>query len=112
MNIPGFTAEASLSETRKGCRTNGIVSASKDLVLVLQLRPFGGGFSFEGGTVSVPPTTIGPIYFKCGWNPKTLTSECVCAGDPGCNKMFESGFCGQNANCDTGKGTCRCDLKM
>jgi hypothetical protein len=112
MNIPRFTAEASLTETRKSYRTNGVVSASIDLTVVPQLRPFGRGFPFGGGSLFVPPKTFGPVYFKCGWNPKTLTSECTCSGDADCNRMFTSGFCGENASCDTGAGTCRCDLKL
>jgi hypothetical protein len=104
MNMPGFTAEASLSEIRKSYRAIGVASATTDFVLVPQLRRLGGG-------VSVPPKSVGPVYFKCGWNPKTLTSECTCSGDADCNRMFTSGFCGDNASCDTGTNTCRCDIK-
>ena len=104
MNMPGFAAEASLPEIRKSYRTNGVVLASKDSPVVPQQRRFDMGF---GRSLSLPPRTV---FFQCGWNPHTLTSECTCSGDRDCNRMFESGFCGANASCDTGAGTCRCDL--
>src|SRR2546428_413066 len=109
MNMPGFTAEASLSEIRKSYCTNGVVSVSPGLVVVPQLR------SFErvlGGTVSLPPENLKLAPFQCGWNGKRLTSECTCRGDENCNTMFTSGFCGEKASCDSGTGTCRCDLKL
>ena len=109
INLPGFSAEASLSEIRRSYRTNGVVSVSTDLVVVPQLRPFSGA---TWGTVSVSPKTLEPVYFQCGFNPKTLSSECTCSGDADCNGIFASGFCGENASCDTGTGTCRCDLKL
>ena len=59
------------------------------------------------GTVK-PPTT----NFQCGWNPRTLKSECTCRGTTDCNNMFISGFCGGGESCDNGTDTCRCDLKM
>jgi hypothetical protein len=109
MSMPGFTAETSLGESRKSYRTNGVISVSTGLVVAPQLRSFEEMF---GETVSLPPKNLGPVYFQCGWNPKTLTSECTCRGDADCNRMFTSGFCGDNASCDTGAGTCRCDFKL
>lgn len=103
--LPGFSAEASLGEKRKTYRTIGFASASADFVIVPQIRRLGGG-------VSVSPKSVGPVYFKCGWNPKTLNSECTCSGEADCNRMFISGFCGDNASCDNGSNTCTCDLKL
>ncbi len=109
INLPGFTAEASLSDIRKSYRTYAVISVSTGLVVVPQLRPFEG---MLGGTVSLPPENLGPVYFQCGWNPKTLTSECTCRGVVDCIRMVTSGFCGEKASCDSGTGTCRCDLKL
>jgi hypothetical protein len=106
MKIPEFTAEASLLEIRS-YRTNGVVSVAKASAVVSQQKRFDVRFS---RTLSLPP--MGPVFFKCGWNPKTLTSECTCSGDVDCNRMFEAGVCGDIASCDTGTGTCRCDLRL
>ena len=63
---------------------------------------------------SIKPVNGGNIvvYFQCGWDPKSLSAQCTCRGDDDCNRMFTSGFCGANASCDTGAGTCTCDLKL
>jgi hypothetical protein len=106
-SMPGFTSEASLHEVTKGYSANRVVSSTNGSAVVPQLRRLGTGF-----WNTLRPKSFGPVAFQCGWNSKTLTSECTCAGDADCNRMFTSGFCGGNASCDTGAGTCRCDLKL
>jgi hypothetical protein len=63
-----------------------------------------------------PPVIQDPgtivVYFQCGWDPKSLSAQCTCHGDADCNRMFTSGFCGANASCDSGAGSCTCDLKL
>jgi hypothetical protein len=107
VNMPGFTADNSLYKTSGHYVVAGAQNyLSGEQGITSQLRV--GGL----GGVSTTHRKIGPTFFQCGWNPKTLTSECTCAGDMDCNRMFTSGFCGENASCDTGNGTCRCDLKL
>jgi hypothetical protein len=65
-----------------------------------------------GGKVVAPTTGGSVVYFQCGWDPKSLSAQCSCHGDADCNRMFTSGFCGANASCDSGAGTCTCDLKL
>ncbi len=109
MNMPGFSAEASLckaNERYQSVAPRGYSSGAKRVVSQIGA---GGGFGGLGGLGGLNQTS-GPVYFQCGWNPKTLRSECTCRGDVDCNNMFTSGFCGPNASCDTGAGTCTCDL--
>jgi hypothetical protein len=69
-----------------------------------------------GSKLTNPPTGVDPgttvVYFQCGWDPKSLSAQCKCSGDADCNRMFTSGFCGASASCDSGAGTCTCDLKL
>jgi hypothetical protein len=109
-NMPGFAAEASLYQTSGHYQSVGTQAsvASKSSAIVPQLRRLGAG---SRGTLPLPSGRL-VSYFSCGWNEKTLTSECTCSGDTDCNNMFNSGFCGGNASCDIDAGTCRCDLKL
>lgn len=114
MHMPRFTAETSIYETTRHYRSTTTRNyRSGAQAIISQIRVGGEGLSvqrFDRGIVSVPPKTIGPVNFQCGWNAHTLKSECKCSGDRDCNNMFSSGFCGANASCDTGQGTCTCEL--
>jgi hypothetical protein len=104
--LPGFTADASLHNVDPCYIANGVVFSTR-AGIVPQLLRVGAGLPN-----ALMPRAAGTAAFQCGWNSQTLTSECTCAGDEDCNRMFTSGFCGGNASCDTGAGTCRCDLQM
>jgi hypothetical protein len=97
-------------------QTRRLPSALKTVVVVLGLSLALLGCSearTRGGAPDKPTLTPTVMNFKCGFNDTTHKSECTCSGDADCNKMFESGFCkeGGASSCDTGRGTCRCDLK-
>jgi hypothetical protein len=83
----------------------------------LSRAPLAATTTAKSGTlIADPPVIHDPgtvvVYFQCGWDPKSLSAQCTCRGDADCNKMFTSGFCGANASCDNGAGTCTCDLKL
>jgi hypothetical protein len=110
MDMPGFTADASLRNRSGSYRAlhAGIASPHHGLA-------FPQFYSLDRLAFIGPgrPRTIGPVgHFKCGWSDATHSAQCSCVGDRDCNDMFTSGVCGENASCDTGTNQCTCDLKM
>jgi hypothetical protein len=98
------------SKSSGALKTAAVVLALSYLLVSCGGRPIGRVTPIR----DQPITPVGSMNFKCGFNEATSKSECTCSGDADCNKMFESGFCKgtrDNASCDTGTGTCRCDLK-
>ena len=105
-NLPGFTADVTLSTIRQRYRAAGRRSGRIGVLVVPQMLSVVG---LQGNGAS---NAIGPVYFQCGWNPAAGKGQCACSGNADCNKMFTSGFCGGNASCDTGAGSCSCDLML
>jgi hypothetical protein len=114
LHMPGFSAETSLYNTQAHYRSvvhPDFGTRHQEAVPQIALTRGTGG---EGARriVALPPTIVGPVIsaFQCGWNPNSQKAQCWCSGDRDCDNMFRSGFCGANASCDTGQGTCTCDL--
>ena len=114
---------AALACLAVGCAGTGAESLAEDSievddVAVSQQALLNRGALATTATAGIakPPVIKDPgpivVYFQCGWDPKSLSAQCTCSGDADCNRMFTSGFCGANASCDSGAGTCTCDLKL
>jgi hypothetical protein len=100
-NDESFGAEAEAGDvvaSQQALSKQALASTATATVTNVKAPPVGGG------------TVV--VYFQCGWDPKSLSAQCSCHGDADCNRMFTSGFCGENASCDNGANTCTCDLKL
>lgn len=91
MNMPGFSAEASLYKTRTHYTCHGHILTLEGGVYPTLVRRTAG--SITGG-----PLVLG---FTC------TGLSCSCSGDNDCNDMFSSDVCGDIAACYH-DGTCAC----